>query len=149
MHRSASSTAGRTSRATRWRSRPGPWSCCAVPSEPMPDRGGHLPADGRPVPTSTYRLQLSAALTFADTAAVVPYLAELSVSHLYCSPYLAAAPGSTHGYDVVDHSRLDPELGGEPGHARLVATCRAAGLGLVLDLVPNHMAVGAPQSRNP
>ncbi|HMA47515.1 MAG TPA: malto-oligosyltrehalose synthase, partial [Frankiaceae bacterium] len=115
----------------------------------MPDRGGHLPADGRPVPTSTYRLQLSADLTFADAAAVVPYLAELSVSHLYCSPYLAAAPGSTHGYDVVDHSRLDPELGGEPGHARLVAACRAAGLGLVLDLVPNHMAVGAPQSRNP
>ena len=69
------------------------------------------------------------------------YLADLGVSHLYCSPYLQAAKGSTHGYDVVDHGRLNAELGGEAGHARLTAGWREAGLGQVLDIVPNHMAL--------
>lgn len=71
----------------------------------------------------------------------MPYLARLGVTHLYCSPYLQAAPGSRHGYDVVDHSRVNQELGGEAGHARLCAALQAHGMGQVLDVVPNHMAI--------
>ncbi len=108
----------------------------------------HLPAPGKPVPTSTYRVQLTPEFGFDDAAAVVPYLAELGVSHLYCSPYLQAVPGSNHGYDVVDHARLNEELGGEAAHGRLVETCKEFGLGLVLDVVPNHMAVSGPESQN-
>jgi (1->4)-alpha-D-glucan 1-alpha-D-glucosylmutase len=83
---------------------------------------------------------LHAGFTFDDAAAVVGYLAGLGASHLYCSPYLQAAAGSTHGYDVVDHSRLNEELGGAAGHGRLVEVLAEAGLGQVLDIVPNHMA---------
>ncbi len=107
-----------------------------------------LPAPGRPVPVSTYRVQLHAGFGFDDAAAVAGYLADLGVTHLYCSPYLQAAPGSTHGYDVVDHDVLNAELGGRPAFDRMVAACRAAGLGLVLDVVPNHMAVSEPESQN-
>jgi (1->4)-alpha-D-glucan 1-alpha-D-glucosylmutase len=88
------------------------------------------------------RLQLHAGFTFADAARLVPYLAQLGVSHLYASPILTARAGSMHGYDVVDPTRVNPELGGEPGLQALVATLRAAGLGLIVDIVPNHMAVG-------
>jgi (1->4)-alpha-D-glucan 1-alpha-D-glucosylmutase len=91
---------------------------------------------------ATYRVQLHAGFTFDDAAAISGYLASLGVSHLYCSPYLQAAPGSTHGYDVIDHSRLNAELGGAAGHARLTAALAGAGLRQVLDIVPNHMAVG-------
>jgi (1->4)-alpha-D-glucan 1-alpha-D-glucosylmutase len=91
---------------------------------------------------ATYRVQLHAGFTFDDATAIVPYLAELGVSHLYTSPVLQAAPGSTHGYDVVDHSRVNVELGGEAGFARLTDALRAHGMGLVLDIVPNHMAIG-------
>jgi len=108
----------------------------------------HLPAAGRPVPVSTYRVQLHAGFTFDDAAAAVPYLADLGVTHLYCSPYLRAAPGSAHGYDVVDHGALNPELGGQPAFDRMAAACQAAGLGIVLDVVPNHMAVSEPESQN-
>ena len=99
-----------------------------------------------PTPSSrpraaTYRVQLHAGFTFDDAAAISGYLAELGVSHLYCSPYLQAAPGSTHGYDVVDHGRLNSELGGAEGHRQLVESLAAAGLGQVLDIVPNHMAL--------
>jgi len=73
---------------------------------------------------------------------VVPYLAALGVSHLYLSPIWAARPGSSHGYDVVDHARINPELGGREGFAELAATARAHGLGLILDCVPNHMGIG-------
>ncbi len=110
--------------------------------------GPHLPADGRPVPVSTYRVQLHAGFGFDDAAAVVPYLADLGVTHLYCSPYLQAAPGSMHGYDVVDHGVLNAELGGQEAFDRLSAACREAGLGIVLDIVPNHMAVSEPESQN-
>ena len=92
-------------------------------------------------------MQLHPGFTLDDAAALVPQLAALGVSHLYCSPYLASAPGSTHGYDVVDHSRVDDELGGEAAHGRLGAALRAAGLGQVLDIVPNHMMVGAAANR--
>ena len=88
---------------------------------------------------STYRVQLSGAFPFAAAQAVVPYLADLGVSHLYTSPVLRARSGSTHGYDVVDPTQVAPELGGEAGLRELVAALRASGMGLVVDLVPNHM----------
>jgi (1->4)-alpha-D-glucan 1-alpha-D-glucosylmutase len=90
-------------------------------------------------------VQLTADFTFDDAAAVVPYLGRLGVTHLYCSPWLESEPGSRHGYDVVDHTRVDAELGGQEGLDRLVAACRAEGLGIVLDIVPNHMSVAHEQ----
>ncbi|HEU5033629.1 MAG TPA: malto-oligosyltrehalose synthase [Mycobacteriales bacterium] len=99
-------------------------------------------------PASTYRLQLRREFGFRHAAAVVPYLADLGVSHVYCSPVLAAVPGSAHGYDVVDPTRLSPELGGDEGWRELVAACRSHGVGLVVDVVPNHMAVPTPESLN-
>ncbi|BBB00824.1 putative alpha-amylase [Actinacidiphila reveromycinica] len=100
------------------------------------------------MPASTYRLQLQPRFTFADAAARVPYLAALGVTHLHLSPVLEAVPGSTHGYDVVDHARVRAELGGEQGLRELSARARAHGMGLVLDVVPNHMAVPAPEHLN-
>jgi (1->4)-alpha-D-glucan 1-alpha-D-glucosylmutase len=99
-------------------------------------------------PTGTYRLQLQAGFTLDDAAAVLPYLADLGVSHVYLSPILQATPGSQHGYDVVDHTRLSDDLGGAEGFARFDAAARAAGLGVVVDVVPNHMAVPRPESLN-
>ncbi len=99
-------------------------------------------------PLSTYRLQLTPEFDFAAATEQVPYLARLGVTHVYCSPWLASSKGSQHGYDVIDHSRVDPELGGEQGLAQLSAACKEHGLGIVLDIVPNHMAISAPQSRN-
>jgi (1->4)-alpha-D-glucan 1-alpha-D-glucosylmutase len=93
------------------------------------------------IPTATYRLQLHKDFTLHDAACHVPYFADLGVSHLYLSPILKARAGSMHGYDVVDHSELNPELGGWPGLLDLAARCHAVGLGLILDIVPNHMAV--------
>jgi (1->4)-alpha-D-glucan 1-alpha-D-glucosylmutase len=98
--------------------------------------------------TATYRLQLHAGFTFADAQLVVPYLADLGVSHLYLSPVLQAAPGSAHGYDVLDHGRVSEELGGAQGLEQLADTARQHGLGLVVDVVPNHMALVAPESSN-
>jgi len=92
-------------------------------------------------PRATYRLQLQRDFDFAAAARLVPYLAQLGISHLYSSPILAAVPGSTHGYDVVDPRIVNPELGGEDGLRRLVATLRAHDMGLVVDIVPNHMAI--------
>lgn len=103
---------------------------------------GVLP--GRLVPRSTYRLQLSPAQDFAAARDLVGYLDDLGVGALYCSPILQAAPGSTHGYDVVDPTRAGGELGGESGRAALVEALRAAGLGVLVDLVPNHMGVAVP-----
>ena len=91
-------------------------------------------------PRATYRLQLTPEFTFDRAADVVPYLASLGISHLYCSPILQAAPGSTHGYDVVDPTRISAELGGLDGFQRLAARSRQHGLGLIVDVVPNHMA---------
>jgi (1->4)-alpha-D-glucan 1-alpha-D-glucosylmutase len=92
-------------------------------------------------PRATYRLQFRGGMTFERAAKIVPYLADLGVSHLYASPIFTAAPGSTHGYDVADHHQLDPELGGEEGFAILAGALKEHGLGLILDIVPNHMAV--------
>jgi (1->4)-alpha-D-glucan 1-alpha-D-glucosylmutase len=97
----------------------------------------------RRVPSSTYRLQLHKGFTFDDAAAIVEYLKTLGVTHVYCSPYLQAAPGSMHGYDVVDHRRVNEELGGPEGHERFCKRLEKCGLGQVLDIVPNHMSLGA------
>ncbi|MDQ0810510.1 (1-_4)-alpha-D-glucan 1-alpha-D-glucosylmutase [Streptomyces sp. B3I7] len=94
-----------------------------------------------PPPTATYRLQLQPGFPFAAAEAAVPYLAPLGVSHLHLSPVLEAVPGSLHGYDVVDHSRVREELGGEAALRSLSATAREHGLGLIVDIVPNHMAM--------
>ncbi|WP_380175465.1 malto-oligosyltrehalose synthase [Kineococcus sp. DHX-1] len=100
------------------------------------------------VPTGTYRLQIQPAFTFDDAAEQAEHLAALGVSHAYLSPVLAPATGSTHGYDVVDHSHLNPEAGGRPAFDRLTQALRAAGLGAVADVVPNHVAVPTPASDN-
>jgi (1->4)-alpha-D-glucan 1-alpha-D-glucosylmutase len=100
------------------------------------------------VPQSSYRLQLRPGFGFADAAGVAPYLASLGVTHAYLSPILQAAPGSAHGYDVVDHSRVSADLGGEGAFRDMVAQFRQHGLGVIADIVPNHMAVGAPESLN-
>ena len=94
------------------------------------------------VPSSCYRLQLHHEFTFDDAAAVASYLKDLGISHIYCSPYLQAAKGSMHGYDVVDQQNVNAELGGEEGHARFCTALGDLGLGQVLDIVPNHMATG-------
>lgn len=93
------------------------------------------------VPTATYRLQLQPSFPFSAAETAVPYLASLGVSHLHLSPILEAVPGSTHGYDVVDHARVREELGGEDALRALAHTARQHGLGLVVDIVPNHMAM--------
>lgn len=92
---------------------------------------------------STYRLQLSSDFGFNDAAEIVKYLQRLGITHLYCSPILQAVPGSAHGYDVVDHSRISAELGGAEGFANLVAALQAHGIGLVVDVVPNHMGTAS------
>ncbi len=103
---------------------------------------------GRQVPVSTLRLQLGPGFTLDHAAAVVEDVAALGVTHLYLSPVLQATAGSTHGYDVVDHTLIAQELGGESGWSRLVAAARRAGLGMIVDIVPNHMAVPVPESAN-
>jgi (1->4)-alpha-D-glucan 1-alpha-D-glucosylmutase len=94
------------------------------------------------IPSSTYRLQLHKDFTFDDAAGIADYLRSLGVSHVYCSPYLQAAPGSMHGYDVVSHQRVNEELGGAEGHERFCRKLGEAKLGQVLDIVPNHMSLG-------
>ncbi|MER7697774.1 malto-oligosyltrehalose synthase [Streptomyces sp. NPDC096095] len=98
-------------------------------------------------PSATYRLQLQPDFPFAAAEKAVPYLAALGVSHLHLSPVLEAVPGSPHGYDVVDHSRVRAELGGEEGLRSLASAAREQGLGLVLDIVPNHMAASPRHNR--
>ena len=98
-------------------------------------------------PSSTYRLQLHSGFDFDAAAAVAPYLAALGISHAYTSPILQAVRGSSHGYDVIDHSRVNVELGGEEGHERFCQALGASGLGQVLDLVPNHMSIAGRENR--
>ncbi len=95
--------------------------------------------------SSTYRLQLSAAFTFDDAAALVPYLAQLGAGWVYVSPILQAEPGSNHGYDVIDHSVIDAGRGGAEGFARFSAAAHQHGLGVLVDIVPNHMGVATPK----
>jgi (1->4)-alpha-D-glucan 1-alpha-D-glucosylmutase len=93
------------------------------------------------IPIATYRVQLTAAFDFDAAASIVPYLKSLGITHLYASPFMKARKGSTHGYDIVDHTELNPELGGEAGFERLSDALKQNGLGLILDFVPNHMGV--------
>ncbi|PZG14045.1 malto-oligosyltrehalose synthase [Micromonospora craterilacus] len=93
---------------------------------------------------ATYRVQVRPGFDLDATAGLAGYLADLGVTHLYSAPLLAAAPGSAHGYDVVDHRRVNPELGGEAGRQRLLWALRTVGLGLVVDIVPNHAGVAVP-----
>ena len=97
---------------------------------------------------STYRLQLQPGFGFSAAAASADYLADLGVTHVYLSPILQATPGSTHGYDVVDHSLVSEELGGEAAFRAMAGRFRELGLGVIVDIVPNHMAVPVPESLN-
>lgn len=96
----------------------------------------------RNIPRATYRLQFHKDFTFDHAVDILPYLERLGISHVYASPITQARPGSTHGYDIVDPSKINPELGGEEGFRRLSDALRARDLGLIIDIVPNHMGVG-------
>ena len=96
------------------------------------------PAAWTPI-RATYRLQFHRGFTFRDATDLVPYLAALGVSHVYASPITEARPGSTHGYDIIDHNRLNPEIGSEADFHELTEALHAHGMGLIVDFVPNHM----------
>lgn len=100
------------------------------------------PAAGKPIPRATYRVQLNGEFGFDRTAAIADYIARLGVSHLYASPYMKARPGSTHGYDIVNHNELNTEVGDQNDFRDLVEALKRNGLGQILDFVPNHMGVG-------
>ncbi|MBN1699446.1 MAG: malto-oligosyltrehalose synthase [Spirochaetales bacterium] len=99
------------------------------------------------IPSSTYRLQLHGDFAFDDATAQVDYLDKLGISHIYASPYLQAVPGSRHGYDVVDHTLINEELGGEKAYTRLFRELRKKKMGIVMDIVPNHMAIHGPENK--
>ena len=99
------------------------------------------PEPGPAIPRATYRVQLNGGFTFHDATAIVPYLAALGISHVYCSPYFRAHSGSMHGYDVVDHNSFNPEIGGRADFERFVAELRTHGMGHIVDLVPNHVGI--------
>src|SRR5580700_11667469 len=96
---------------------------------------------GSTLPRATYRLQLNRDFTFAQAKAIVPYLAALGISHCYISPVLKARPGSLHGYDIVDHNSLNPEIGTAEDFDAFVTALHEHDMGLILDIVPNHMGV--------
>ena len=95
------------------------------------------------IPGSFYRLQLSGTFTFKQAAEVVPYLSRLGISHCYTSPFLAARPGSPHGYDIIDHSALNPEIGTREEYEEFVAALDRHNMAHIVDMVPNHMGVGS------
>ena len=111
------------------------------PAHREPRRASRLPA-------STYRLQLTPDFGFTEAADLAGYLSELGITHAYLSPILQAAPGSLHGYDVVDHSSISAELGGEEAFRYLASRFARSGIGLVVDVVPNHMGIPAPEYLN-
>lgn len=98
-------------------------------------------------PRSTYRLQLNKDFTFDDAAAIAPYLAELGISHVYTSPIQKACAGSMHGYDIVDHREIDPQLGGSAGFRRFSERLAECGLSLIVDIVANHMSIGGSENQ--
>ena len=108
-----------------------------------------MPTRGHRIPLNTYRLQLHSEFTFADAAAQLDYLVELGVTDLYLSPILEAVPGSTHGYDVIDPTRISAERGGRSGFEALATAAHERGLGVIVDIVPNHMAIPTPLWLNP
>src|SRR6266566_3213743 len=93
------------------------------------------------IPLSTYRLQFNRNFTFSQAAELVPYLAKLGISHCYASPYLRARPGSMHGYDIVNHHQINPEIGTLEDYDKFVAALHQHGMGQILDIVPNHMGI--------
>ncbi|MGH7316623.1 MAG: alpha-amylase family glycosyl hydrolase [Candidatus Rokuibacteriota bacterium] len=99
------------------------------------------------IPVVTYRLQLGRGLTFDDAAGLVPYLAALGISDCYTSPFFETSSENSHGYDVRDHNRIRDELGGEAAFARFSETLQRHGLGLIIDLVPNHMGIARNRNR--
>src|SRR5882724_6231182 len=99
---------------------------------------------GKRIPLATYRLQLRGEFPFAAATTLVPYASALGISDYYCSPIFLSTPGSSHGYDVNDYRRIDPELGGRPGLEHLHAALRERGMSLLLDFVPNHMGINGP-----
>lgn len=107
---------------------------------PFKEELSQLPAPR--IPLSTYRLQFNRDFTFNQARAIVPYLSALGITHLYASPYLKARPGSRHGYDIIDHNMLNPEIGTYEEFEQLCATLAGHGMGHMLDIVPNHMGVG-------
>jgi (1->4)-alpha-D-glucan 1-alpha-D-glucosylmutase len=112
-----------------------------VADEPAPEHAFSQASTSAVIPRATYRLQLNAGFTFKDATALVPYLSALGISHLYCSPYFKARPGSAHGYDVVDHNSLNPEIGTRKDFDELVDALRAHNMGHILDFVPNHVGI--------
>ncbi|WP_182353527.1 malto-oligosyltrehalose synthase [Flaviflexus huanghaiensis] len=112
----------------------------------MPERHAHshAPREGRRQPVSTYRLQLGPDLTFSQAKKLLPYLHNLGATDIYCSPILQAVPGSAHGYDVVDHSTISAEIGGERAFRSMADEAHKLGMGVIVDVVPNHMAVPTP-----
>ncbi|HEX6320321.1 MAG TPA: 4-alpha-glucanotransferase, partial [Burkholderiales bacterium] len=124
----------------RWAGEPRMQALADALSERSISSAKSFGAPGR-VPVATYRVQLHKGFRFADARALVPYLARLGVSHLYTSPFLKARPGSMHGYDVVDHGKINPEIGTEAELDALLDELCRHGMGLVLDIVPNHMGV--------
>ncbi|MBZ5664524.1 MAG: malto-oligosyltrehalose synthase [Acidobacteriia bacterium] len=110
-------------------------------SRSVPPTANPTANDPVQVPITTYRLQFNRTFTFRDAAALVPYLASLGISHCYSSPYLRARPGSMHGYDIIDHNALNPEIGSPEDYEYFIAELHRHGMGQILDLVPNHMGV--------
>src|SRR5437899_12317398 len=94
-----------------------------------------------PIPIATYRLQLTANFDFDAAASIVPYLKALGITHLYASPFMKSRKGSTHGYDIIDHAQMNPELGGYAGFERLSRALKQHDLRLILDFGPNHVGL--------
>ncbi len=100
-----------------------------------------------PLPVSTYRLQFNKRFTFADATRLVPYLCQLGISHCHVSPFLKARQGSSHGYDIVDHNQLNPEIGGPEDFEGFIHALHTHGMGLIADIVPNHMGIMGSDNR--
>src|SRR5271154_1065788 len=98
-------------------------------------------------PSATYRLQFNKSFTFDDAAGLVDYLDELGITDIYASPFLMARPGSVHGYDVTDQSRLNPEIGDQDSFLGLSQELQRRGMGLLVDMVPNHMCIAHSSNR--
>ncbi len=118
------------------------------PQQPTSARPPHRPGHGRPVPVSTYRLQLTPDFGFAAVGDLADYLARLGITHAYLSPVLSSGAGSEHGYDVTSHADLSEEKGGRAAFDAMLARLRASGIHVIADVVPNHMTVPTPMSRN-
>src|SRR5579884_2000624 len=110
------------------------------------ERAAAVIAAQRRLPEATYRIQFHAGFTFRDAAQIIPYLRDLGITDLYASPYLKARPGSKHGYDIVDHRQLNPEIGSDADYEAMVQALHKHGLGQVLDIVPNHMGIAGNEN---